>query len=68
MTSGYATLTPSCASSQRLRSTPPAYPVSAPFAPITRWHGTITATGFCPLARPAARTALGDPIAAANWP
>ena len=35
----------------------------------TRSYGQLAAaTGFCPLARPVARTAFGDPIAAANWP
>ena len=29
-------------------STPPAYPVSFPSAPITRWHGTRIETGFRP--------------------
>ena len=36
----------------RLRSSPPAYPVRVPSAPMTRWQGTTIAIGFAPLARP----------------
>jgi len=51
--------------SKRLRGSPPPYPVSAPDAPMTRWHGTITEMGLRPLARPTAREAPGRPICAA---
>jgi len=46
---------PSCSSSQRLRSSPPPKPVSAPLAPTTRWQGTMMGIGFFPLAAPTAR-------------
>jgi hypothetical protein len=37
-----------------------------PFEPITRWQGTTMLMGFWPLARPAARTALGLPMRRAS--
>ena len=43
---------------------PTAYPVSAPSLAITRWHGTITLTGFCPTVRPTARARVRSP----SWP
>src|SRR5688572_11718430 len=58
----------SWSSSQRLRAMPPAKPVSEPFAPITRWQGTTTATGFLLLARPTARASSFEPRAVASWP
>ncbi len=35
--------------------TPPAYPVSVPSAPTTRWHGITIGIGLRPLAIPTAR-------------
>ncbi len=55
-------------SNNRLRSRPPPNPTSFPSAPITRWHGTITATGLRPLASPTARAASGEPICRASSP
>ena len=57
-------IAPSSWSSPRLRSSPPPKPTSEPPAPITRWHGTITAIGLRPLAAPTAReaTAAGRPL------
>lgn len=55
-------------SSSRLRSVPPPYPVSAPSAPITRWYGTMTATGLRPLASPTARRAVGWSMRHASSP
>ena len=52
---------PSCSSSQRLRSSPPPKPVSAPFAPTTRWQGTMMGIGFFPLAAPTARVRRTSP-------
>ena len=46
-------------SSQAFIGNPPAKPVSFPFDPITRWHGTMIGSGFDPLANPTARAALG---------
>ena len=37
----------SISSSLILRSSPPAYPVRLPFAPTTRWHGTMMLMGLC---------------------
>ncbi len=59
---------PSCASSQRLRSRPPPYPVSEPSAPITRWQGTTIEIGLRPFANPTAREALGLPMRLACSP
>ena len=50
----------------RLRSSPPPYPVRLPFAPITRWHGTMIDKGFAPLASPTARDAVGWPMRRAS--
>src|SRR5882672_8901896 len=61
-------VTPSCCSSHRLRSSPPPYPVSDPLAPITRWQGTTILIGLEPLAWPTARTALGMSRRAASAP
>jgi outer membrane usher protein len=44
-----------------LRFNPPPYPVSEPVDPITRWQGTMIATGFAPLAAPTAREAPASP-------
>lgn len=44
----------SISSSLTLRSSPPAYPVRLPFAPTTRWHGTMMLMGLCPTAPPTA--------------
>ena len=35
---------------------------SAPFAPITRWHGAMIEIGLRPFAAPTARDACGRPI------
>src|SRR5690606_13625740 len=59
---------PSNSSSARLRSNPPAYPVSAPPAPSTRWQGTTTDTGLRPTAAPTALAAAGLPMAWASSP
>ncbi|MNT96454.1 hypothetical protein D3C72_2385490 [compost metagenome] len=59
----WSTVCCSNASSQRLMGMPPAYPVSAPLLPITRWQGTMMLSGLRPLAAPTARTALGLPMA-----
>ena len=61
----YAQAMPSNASSARLRSNPPAYPVSDPSRPSTRWHGTTMLMGLRPMAAPTARTADGRPICCA---
>ena len=61
-----STRTPSCSRSQRLRPRPPAKPVRAPFAPTTRWQGTMMLHGFIPTAAPTARTALGLPTLTAT--
>src|SRR5881396_82719 len=37
-----ASITPSCSSSHRFRSSPPPYLTSVPLAPIRRWQGTTT--------------------------
>ena len=37
-----------------MRGRPPAYPVSVPFAPITRWHGMTIGIGLRPFASPTA--------------
>src|SRR5439155_9833704 len=58
----------SWSSSQRLTGRPPPYPVSDPFAPITRWHGTMMGIGLRPLAAPTARLASGRPIDRAMSP
>ena len=42
-----------------LFGSPPAYPVSEPFAPTTRWHGMTIGMGFAPFAAPTARDAVG---------
>ena len=52
----------------RFFSSPQAYPVSEPFAPITRWQGTMMLIGFFPFAAPTARAAVGLLIASANSP
>lgn len=57
---------PSWASSQRLRSRPPAWPASEPSAAITRWHGTMIARGLWWFAWPTARAARGLPAAQAS--
>ena len=59
-------LAPSSESSSRLASTPPAYPVSEPSAPTTRWHGTTIEIGFRATACPTARAAPGRPIRLAS--
>ena len=56
------------ASSVRLRSIPPPYPVNPPVEPITRWHGTMMPMGFRPFANPTARDAPGEPICSAISP
>jgi len=43
-------------------------PTSRPELPITRWQGTTMGSGFRPLARPTARTAVGRPICFAMSP
>ena len=47
---------PRCSRSSRnrLRGNPPPKPTRLPSAPITRWHGTTTASGLRPLAAPTA--------------
>ena len=55
------------ASSACLRANPPAYPVSEPFVPITRWQGIRKGIGLTRLAAPTARLADGLPIAWAIW-
>ena len=55
-------------SSSRLRSSPPANPVSLPLAPITRWQGITTAIGLRPLAAPTARALAGQPMRSASSP
>src|SRR5574344_1759122 len=55
------------ASKYCLRASPPAYPVSCPWLPITRWQGTRMAILFCPWAWATARTARGWPRYAACW-
>src|SRR4029077_5402130 len=55
------------ASNHCFLSTPPAYPVSFPSAPITRWHGTRIEMGLRPFAWPTAREAVGLPIRCASW-
>ncbi len=55
-------------SRKRLRPRPPPYPVRLPSAPMTRWHGTMTETGFLPLARPTARDADSWPMLRASSP
>lgn len=42
-----------------LLAIPPAYPVSAPHAPITRWHGIMIDIGLRPTAAPMARDDFG---------
>ena len=37
---------PSSSNNRRFIGSPPAYPVSAPFAPITRWQGITTPIGL----------------------
>jgi hypothetical protein len=59
---------PSNTNSRRFSSKPPPKPVNDPFAPITRWQGTITEMGFAPFASPTALTLLGFPIRAAISP
>jgi hypothetical protein len=54
-------------SRNRLRSSPPAYPVRLPSLPTTRWHGMTILIGFLPLAKPTARIAALLPIASASW-
>ena len=51
----------SSSSNALLRSSPPAYPVSEPSRPSTRWQGTTMLTGLRPTAAPTARTARGRP-------
>src|SRR5258706_209870 len=46
---------------QRLRSTRPPHRVTDPSLPTTRWHGTITESGWRPTAPPTARTADAAP-------
>ena len=55
----------SSCSSARFISTPYAYPTRLPFAPITRWHGTMNRIGLRLFAEPTARTAFGRPTASA---
>jgi hypothetical protein len=50
--------TPSSERSRALICSPKANPVRAPFAPITRWQGTMRQMGFVALARPTARAEL----------
>ena len=59
---------PSWASNQRLASSPPPNPVSAPVAPITRWQGSTMGSGLAPLAAPTARLAAGRPTRRASSP
>ena len=65
---GRPTRAPSSARRARLRSMPPAYPVSDPSAPPTRWHGTTIEIGFLATAAPTARAAPGIPRRAASSP
>ena len=46
----------------------PAYPVSAPEVPITRWQGISSPIGLRPTAPPTARAAPGFPIRRATSP
>lgn len=55
----------SCSSNHFFRSSPPPYPVSAPFFPITRWQGMMMEMRFIPFAVPTARTAFGLPSSSA---
>src|SRR5581483_7806848 len=57
-------------SSRRARFTcrPPAYPVSDPFAPTTRWQGSTIGIGFRFMTVPTARAARGRPTFAASEP
>lgn len=52
----------------RLRSSPHAYPVREPLAPMTRWQGTMMLIGFFPFAAPTARAAEGRSIHSASSP
>ena len=54
--------------SSRLRSRPPAYPVSLPSLPTTRWHGTTIESGLRPTAPPTARAIAGSPSSRASSP
>ena len=58
----------SCSRSHFFLPRPPAYPVSRPPAPMTRWQGMRIEIGLQPLAAPTARTALGRPRFLASSP
>src|SRR5687768_13328512 len=58
----------SLSSSSFLRSTRQRYPPSPPLLRTTLWQGMRTAILLAPQAVPTARTALGEPISAANSP
>ena len=51
-----------------MAATPPAYPVSAPCDPTTRWQGTTMHRGLAPSAAPTAREAVGRSMALASPP
>ena len=59
---------PSSLSSASLRGIPPAYPTSFPFAPTTRWQGTMMQNGLRPFAIPTARHEVGEPMRRASSP
>jgi len=46
-------------------SIPSRNPANVPFLRMTRWQGMMIKAGFCPIAVPTARTALGLPILSA---
>ena len=58
----------SSSNKKRLASKPPAYPVSVPSAPITRWQGMKMLRAFAPLAAATALTAVGLPSLLASSP
>src|SRR4051794_15147904 len=64
----FASLGSSNSSRNCLRSSPPAYPVSWPFFPTTRWHGTTMLSGLRPTDCPTSRAVLPSATAAANSP
>jgi len=62
---GVVKLCPSRVNRKAFASRPPAKPVKAPDAPMTRWQGAMIEIGFLPLAAPTARTDFGLPRARA---
>src|SRR6266700_2323535 len=58
----------SCCNSHCLRASPPAYPVSEAFAPMTRWQGSTIPTGLRAFVAPTARYAVGFPSCNASSP